>query len=155
MVQVVNAKKIHIPEIIEIWKELMDFHSDIDPFFTRKDNGHQIFEEYVKESIESQESQIFVALDGMNVVAYSLSNIAQYPPVFEHSTYGYVSDIAVKKEYWGQGIGTRLLNEIKKWFSQQGITRIELHVSSVNEVACSFWRKQGFKEYKYAMYLEI
>lgn len=155
MIQIVKAKPNHILEIIEIWKEFMDFHRDIDPFFTRRDNGHHSFKKHIKESIESQKSQVLVALDNEKVVAYSLSHVHHYPPVFGHTTYGFISDIAVKKEYRKQGIGKCLLNEIKRWFSQHGITRIELQVSSRNKVACSFWKKCGFKEYKYVMYLEI
>jgi len=154
MIQIAEAKQTHIPEIIEIWKELMDFHSEINPFFTRNDDGHHSFEKYIKESINSKKSQVLVALDGKKVVAYSLSNVAYYPPVFENTIYGFISDIAVKKECQRQGIGECLLDEIKKWFSQQGITRIELQAASGNKVACSFWKKQGFREYKYVMYLE-
>ena len=155
MVQVVEAKQIHVSEIVEIWKEFMDFHRKRDPFFTRRDEGHHDFQKYVKESIESRDFQALVALDGKKVVAYSLSRIAHYPPVFEHRTYGFISDIAVKRQYRRQGIGKSLLSKIKKWFSQQGITRIEVRVSSRNEVACSFWTKHGFKEYIHIMYLDI
>ncbi len=154
MVQIVEAKQIHVSEILEIWKEMMDFHRERDPFFARRDEGHHDFKKYVKESIESQNSQVLVALDDKEVVAYSLSHIAQYPPVFKHRTYGSISDVAVERQYRRQGIGKFLLREIKKWFFQQGINRVEVRVSSRNEVACSFWSKHGFQEYIHIMYLD-
>lgn len=154
MIQIVTARETHIPEIVELWKELMDFHREGDPFYIRSHDGHHRFEKYVRESMESQNSQVLVALEGEKVVACSISNVAHYPPVFERTTYGFISDMVVKKDYRRQGIAKRLLSEIRKWFSQQGVTRLELRVSSENEVAHSFWSKHGFKEYIYVMCLE-
>lgn len=143
-----------MPGVVECWKELMDFHRERDPFYTRSHDGHDKFEKYVRESMDSQNSQVLVVLDGEEVVACSISNVSHHPPVFERTTYGLISDMVVKSDYRRQGIGKRLLDEIRKWFSQQGITRIELRVSARNEVAYSFWNRHGFKETVYVMYLE-
>jgi len=155
MVEIIEAKKAHIPEIIEIWKEFMDFHRDIDPFFARQENAHHRVKQYLLESIRSGKSQVLIALDGEKIAAYSLSRIAEYPPVFEHKIYGFISDIAVKQEYQRQEIGKYLLDEIKKWFAEQGVKRVELEVASKNEVGKFFWVKHGFEEYKSVMFLEI
>jgi len=155
MVQIVKAKQLHVPEIVTIWKELMDFHKKRDPFFTRKADGHYNFEKYVKKLMGSKSSQVLVALDGEKVVAFSTACVSQYPPVLKRTNYGLISNIAVKEKYRRREIGENILSEIKKWFSKQGITRIELRTSSENEVARSFWAKHGFKEYERIMYLDI
>lgn len=155
MVEIKEAKKKHIPEIIEIWKEFMDFHRDIDPFFARRENAHRKAKQYLRESIRSRKSQVLIALDNRKVVAYSLSRIAEYPPVFKQSTFGFISDMAVKQNYQRQGIGKYLLEETKNWLTEQGVQRVELEVASKNEVGKSFWAKHGFREYKSIMFLSI
>lgn len=155
MISIVEAKKAHLPEIIEIWKEFMDFHKDIDPFFARNKDAHHKVKQYLRKSIRSKKSKVLVALSEREVVAYSLSRIAEYPPVFEHTTFGYIADLAVKQEFQKQGIGEGLLIEIKKWFAEQGVERVELEVASENKIGNSFWKKQGFREYKSVMFLEI
>ncbi|PIV19955.1 MAG: hypothetical protein COZ69_04380 [Deltaproteobacteria bacterium CG_4_8_14_3_um_filter_45_9] len=155
MIQIVNAKYAHVPEIVEIWKEFIDFHMERDAFFTRSEDGHLNFEKHVRKLIESENSRVLVALDGGKVVAYSIAHLAHHPPVFKNVNYGFISDIAVRQEYRRKGIGGDILHKIKNWFSKQGITRIELRVSSKNEVAQSFWIRQLFKEYVYVMYSEI
>ncbi len=155
MIEIVEARKAHIPEIIEIWKEFMDFHKDIDSFFARRKDAHHKVKQFLRESIRSKKSQVLVALADRKVVGYSLSRIAEYPPVFEHNTFGYISDMAVQQEFQKQRIGEGLLREIKKWFSEKGIKRVELEVVSENKIGNSFWKKHEFREYKSVMFLEI
>ena len=55
--------------------------------------------------------------------------------------------ISVKKEYWGEGIGTLILEEIIKYAkSSQTITNIHLSVNSENSRAISLYKKFGFEK---------
>ncbi|NIQ04567.1 MAG: GNAT family N-acetyltransferase [Candidatus Korarchaeota archaeon] len=155
MVKIERAQERHIPDIIEIWKEFMDFHKERDSFFTRSKEGHVKFEEYLKEVMTSERAQVLVALEEKKMIAYLLASIAEHPPVFERSTYGSINDLAVKREHRRQEIGSRLLTQVQEWFSQHGVKRIEVRVATENEVAVSFWRKHGFKEYLKRMYREL
>ena len=44
----------------------------------------------------------------------------------------------------GQGIGTLLLESVKRAFESQGVTRASLHVYNTNEIGNAFWNKSGF-----------
>jgi ribosomal protein S18 acetylase RimI-like enzyme len=57
---------------------------------------------------------------------------------------GSIYHAAVEIEKRGKGIGTLLLESVKRAFSMQGITRISLHVYNANEVGISFWKSSGF-----------
>jgi hypothetical protein len=59
---IMPAAESHIPEIVEIWKEFMDYHSDIDPYFARNEEGHSKFEEWLKELMKSDTALVLVAL---------------------------------------------------------------------------------------------
>jgi len=151
---IIPATESHIPEIVEIWKEFMDFHSKIDPYFARNEEGHSKFEEWVKDLMKSDTAKVLVALKDGQVVAYSLSQINKRPPLFKEVDYGYVYDLAVKKEYRRKGIGEQMLAEILGWFKSHQITRIELMVLAKNHVAFSFWEKHGFKVFLNRMYAQ-
>ncbi|MFH1335479.1 MAG: GNAT family N-acetyltransferase [Candidatus Zixiibacteriota bacterium] len=150
---IIPATESHVPEIVEIWKEFMDFHSDIDPYFARNEEGHSKFDEWVKELMKSDTALVLVALDQGQVVAYSLSQINKRPPLFKKVDYGYIYDLAVKSEYRRKGIGEQMLGEILGWFKSRQVDRIELMVLAKNKVAFSFWEKQGFKVFLNRMYL--
>lgn len=53
--------------------------------------------------------------------------------------------IAVKKEYWGIGIGKKLIEASIAWAKDNGISRITLTVDTVNYRAISLYTKLGFE----------
>ena len=153
--EITAATAVHVPEIVELWKEFMDFHRNCDPFFTRNKDAHKAFEEYVKEQITSKEAQVLVAVDSGHVISYSISQILKYPPIYLDETYGFISDIAVNSAYQRQGIGDAMLHRIFEWFRSRNIKRVELQVAAKNQVGYSFWRKNGFEDYIHVLYLKI
>ena len=57
----------------------------------------------------------------------------------------YISLIAVKKEYWSNGIGSKMLQELET-YKLRGYTSIGLEVSKANNRAYNFYKKHGFIE---------
>jgi ribosomal protein S18 acetylase RimI-like enzyme len=139
---------------LEVWKEFMDYHKNLDSLFTRRENGHLNFEKYIRELIKSNDAHVLVALDKEDVVGYSISLIQFYPPVFKREIYGLINDLAVKETHRRRGFGEKLLLKMFEWFKSHGIDRIELRVSFRNEIGYSFWKKHGFKDYQHVLYLK-
>lgn len=55
--------------------------------------------------------------------------------------------VAVRKPYWGQGIGCILMEEAIRWAHQTGIIRrLELTVQKRNSRAIRFYQKCGFEK---------
>ncbi len=44
--EITEARENHIPEIVELWKEFMDFHRDIDPRFPMRKDAHTNWEKH-------------------------------------------------------------------------------------------------------------
>lgn len=145
--KVVPAADLHIPEMVEIWKEFMDFHSDMDPFFKRREDGHKNFEKFVGDCIKSEESMVIVALDGDKTIGYSILIILRHPPVLKTERYGFIDDLAVRSGYRRRGTGTAILKEVFRWFKSMDIDRVELQVVSKNRIGYKFWEKHGFGDY--------
>lgn len=144
--RVITARRSHIPAIIELWKEFMDFHAALDPFYARRRHAHIGYGQHVMKSIGSRTKKLFAALDGEKIIGYAYAEIAKYPPVFAVRRFGYISDLYVDPAYRRRGAGRMLFAAVKDWFTGRGIQRIELGVASVNKTAASFWRKIGFAE---------
>jgi len=151
--EIITAQDHHILSIVEIWKELMDYHAALDPFLTRRLNGHLHFECFLREMMSSPDALVLAALARDSVLGYSISRISKYPPVFVNETYGYICDMAVREAYRRKGIGQRMLASIFEWFESRGITRIELRAVAANTPGCSFWKKMGFEIFSHTMFL--
>ncbi|MCL5015338.1 MAG: GNAT family N-acetyltransferase [Firmicutes bacterium] len=52
--------------------------------------------------------------------------------------------VGVKRNYWGQGIGTRLFEAAEQWAKTHGIIRMELTVMVPNRRALVLYHKMGF-----------
>lgn len=150
-----KAAKEDIPRLIELWKELMDFHGARDSFFSRSKEGPENFGNFLLENMSKDDAIVYVAEVEREVVGYTLAMIQDYPPVFEVKQYGLISDLAVTSEYRRSGVGRHLANIAKDWFIQKGMTRAEIGVAVTNEVSTSFWSKMGFRSYKESRYLDL
>ncbi len=50
------------------------------------------------------------------------------------------------------GAGTALLRRFEAWARQRGASEVQLHVSAGNALGKSFWGREGFTPYVYAMH---
>jgi dTDP-4-amino-4,6-dideoxy-D-galactose acyltransferase len=57
---------------------------------------------------------------------------------------GVIGLIATDMDYRGKGIGTALLNHIKRYATSSGMTRLEVTTQGGNETACRFYEKNQF-----------
>jgi GNAT superfamily N-acetyltransferase len=144
-----------VPSILELWKELMDFHKERDRIFSRSATGHEGFADVITGHISSDISCVFVAEAGKDIVGYCLAFIEKYPPVLEIKEYGLVQDVAVTENHRRRGIGKRLLHEAQRWFSKNGVRRIEARVAATNKISTGFWSKMGFTPYLETVFVEI
>ena len=144
-----------VPAIIEIWKELMDFHKELDEFFSRSATGHERFAEFLTGNIEKEDSCVLVAADGVHLVGYCQACISKYPPVLVREKYVEVYDMAVTEKYQRQGIGRMIIDALRRWYADKDVDRIELKYLTANKSAEEFWTKMGFKPYLKTAFLEI
>ncbi|MFC2070324.1 GNAT family N-acetyltransferase [Chloroflexota bacterium] len=152
--EIIPATENHIPEIIELWIEFMDFHQEIEPALKRGKDGHLAFEKHLRDSMQTEDSQVLLALDNNEVVGFSISQISKPYPVYEQENYGLISSIAVKTGHRRKRVGEQLLVKISEWLEFRNIDRIELSVVARNQVGYSFWKKHGFKDYMHRLYLD-
>jgi len=144
-----------VSAIVELWKELMDYHKKLDPIWTRSASGHERFAEFLTQHINSNDSCAFVAMDGKNPVGFCLIKISNYPPALEKQQYGELTNIAVTKKYRRRGIGKKLIKKVRQWCAKRGISRIEARYSMANKTSTEFWAKVGFRPYLKTTFLEI
>lgn len=47
-----KAELSDLTEIGDLWIELMDYHKELDPFFTRSPQGAELFKEYLSKQLK-------------------------------------------------------------------------------------------------------
>jgi ribosomal protein S18 acetylase RimI-like enzyme len=153
--EIIIGEEKHIPEIIELFKEFMEFHKKIDPRFPLSKYATKEFEKHLRELMKSEDSRILVAIDNEHVIGFMTARIATYTPLWEREKYGAIDTLAVTAGYRRMRVGEQMLYKIYQWFRSQQIDRVEVAVAAANEVGYPFWRKHGFKEFIHRLYYDL
>ncbi|MFC1951074.1 GNAT family N-acetyltransferase [Chloroflexota bacterium] len=155
MIRVEAAERKHIPQIISLWHELMEYHATLDPLFETRQEGANNWERYIRDLMRMREGKVFIALKDDEVIGYSVCKVSAHPPLFKQEYYGLIMDMAVKQGYQRQGTGTMLLESIYDWAHKMGLNRIELQVVPQNSQGYAFWKKHSFTDYLHSLYKMI
>lgn len=150
-----EAVENDMPTMVELWKEMMDFHKERDRVFTRTATGHEGWAEFITGHMSKEDSCVLVAECASRIVGHCLAFIVKNPPMLTTRRYGLFQELAVTANYRRYGIGEKLVKNMLAWFAEQGLERIEVRVSVQNELSTAFWRKMGFRLYAETLYREI
>ena len=134
-----------VSSIVKLWIETVDITKSLGPYFTRSDNGHITFAEFLSGHLNYERATVVVAVKDNQIIGYCLAFHLERPPIMVTRDYGIIYDITVDSENRRKGIGTQLFQTVKKWFKERGIKHIELNVINVNSEGRDFCKKIGLK----------
>lgn len=139
-------------QIIVVWQEFTQFHLDAEPLWNPGENAIGDFEIELIKQIQSDDAMVLVAIEQEEVLGFLIAEIGNQPPVFRLDRWGIITDLGIKKEYRRNGIGEKMLSEAMNWFAKDNIKLVEVYLLVQNQVATSFWSKQGFRVFSQRMY---
>ncbi len=154
-IEIRPATREDLSRILELWDELMSFHSQRDPFWNRCKQAESRFADFIGKSMTEADKFVPVACVNGRVVGYAHAAIQEHPPVLVNPRYGQIMEISVTQGLRRTGIGQRLVESILEWFRSRNLSRIEVRMHSVNEISTRFWAKLGFRPYLITSYLEL
>ena len=133
----------------------MDLHRELDQFFSRSENGHEVFAKFVEENNISEDGCVLVAEMQGSIVGFGQAKLEKHPPALKESEYGLILGFFVAEIHRRIGIGTELVKGIRKWFCEKGVRRIEVRHSTHNKMAARFWTDMGFRPYLRTLFMEL
>ena len=155
-VQIRKAKRDDIDRIVELNKQLTDYHRRLDKYYKPGSEIKKTFRKYLLEDIiGKRNTRVLVAEINGKIIGYFIGKIKKTKPIIVPKKVGRISDAFVEKEYRKSGIGRAMFRELIKWFKENKIKYVELSVHSKNEIGIKAWQKFGFKEFLKTMRLKI
>jgi ribosomal protein S18 acetylase RimI-like enzyme len=146
------------PEMLRLWREMMDFHARLEPRFRPRPEleGEQAWEEHLRAHVWGSEDWcVLVAEAEGRLVGQIMGMLREAVPVFEPERYGYVTDIVVDPAARRSGVGQALFDALKAWFRERGASHLELAVAHNNPVSQGFWRAVGCTDYTDIMWYDL
>ena len=99
--------------------------------------------DFIRKFAGNPGSIMLVAFDEGELIGTGAVSVVSGKPRFAHRR-----EIAssVRKDYWGKGIGTGLMNLLLDFAKKSGAEVLELEVRSDNEAAIALYKKFGFEK---------
>lgn len=149
-----KATQKDFPGIHKIFQEVHDHHlngtintfKDVDPFT----------KEEFTEAIKSKNTFLLTAKEENKILGFILATIVEKEgrhTKFKKSLH--INTIGTKKDSQNKGIGTALINEIKKIAKENKCDNINLSVWSFNDNAIRFYKHIGFNNQKINMEITL
>jgi GNAT superfamily N-acetyltransferase len=101
----------------------------------------------LEEDIVKKNGRYLIMEHEKRIIGYIFGEIREDKhPLFKRPKTGEFSDIAVKKEYQGQGISSLLYKELEEWFIKRKCEMITLNVN-INNDAKKIYERWGYEPY--------
>jgi hypothetical protein len=94
-IHVRKANAEDVAAVLLLWRELMEFHSDLDPQFRLVPGAVAQGEMHLMAELGHPASILIEAEQGAAVVGYCRASLRQQSPIFEHRTHGFISELHV------------------------------------------------------------
>ncbi len=152
------ATRNDLPEMLHLWREMMDFHAAVEPRFRPLPvpDGEAAWTRHLDGRVWDAENWcVLVAERDGQLVGQIVGVLQEAIPVFEAGRYGYVTDIVVAPEMRRSGVGQALFAALEDWFRQRGASHLQLQVAHHNAASQAFWRAMGCIDYMDTLWYDL
>jgi len=98
--------------------------------------------EFIRNTISNKNLLFLVGEIGGEIIANCSVGIVMNNKRYQHRA---SMGIAIKADYWNNGIGKIMMNECIKWCKETGVEQLELEVVTQNNRALSMYKNLGFQ----------
>ncbi len=141
-----RASKNDIKDILVLLEQVLKIHNKIRPDIFKED-GYKYSREQLEAIIADDSKPVYVYdIDGVVVAhAFCWIRISEETPAKVKRKTMFIDDLVVRDDYRGKGIGTTMLEYVKKEAKGIGCVSVTLDVWDGNDPAIEFYNKNGFK----------
>ncbi len=131
----------------EVFRETDLLHSTALPGLFRPMPGPARSRDCVAETIDSENSIVFVAEQNGKLIGavYAEAREAPVIPMVTPRRFAVIDTLVVTRSYRRKGVGTALAGELQRWVKAKGISQVELTIYEFNKPALAFYQKLGFR----------
>ncbi|MCE7742055.1 MAG: GNAT family N-acetyltransferase [Candidatus Heimdallarchaeota archaeon] len=139
------ASKEVVKTIVDIWEEVINWHSSFDSDFALDKDGRSNFGFMVSKAIHDPTQTVYIAKKDNEIIGFVFGYVKKHSGFFKNRIIAHISDIAVVKQYRRTGVGTALMQKFEKGFAKQNdANELSLYVHSQNKEGVDFYNKLGF-----------
>lgn len=145
-IEIKKADITHLTDIQELNNKLFELeYNNFDPAlkvgWTFEKNGIDYFKDMLNNEI------VYIALYKDKIIGYLAGSI-NVQGSYVTKSLAEVDNMFILEEYRKYGVGSRLINEFKKYCISNNIEELKVTASAKNINAIEFYKKNGLKEFE-------
>ena len=105
------------------------------------------------EMISSEDAEVVVATWKSQIVSSGYALVKKAKHYLDHEAYSYLGFMYTHPDFRGKGINSKILEVLKQWSEEKGLSEIRLTVYDENLPAIKAYEKYGFKKHLVEMRL--
>ncbi len=109
----------------------------------------------IKAMIESNDTEVIIALINDEIIASAYVQIKKAKPYLKFDEYAYVGFMYVKPEHRGKGMSQKVIEQLTLWAKSRNLNELRLNVYEDNHRAVSAYEKFGLKKHMVEMRVKI
>lgn len=140
------------PQIVTLFEEFQDYLVSLDPLrgLRRLPGYGEYYLQKTLDDVAEHDGVFYVATD-LDVVIGFVTGIVMKPTQGDllglvPSIRGRITELFIRQSYRGQGIGTRLMQDVEKYLLQRGCNVIRVEVFVPNQDAHQFYKNLGYQD---------
>ncbi len=143
-----EAEHSDLDRIVELWKELFNYHEQFDDIFEIAPGGEKHYRAFAEVHIERDDGLLLVVVEGDEVIGYCMGQMKVMPPIARQRDIGMIVDMTITASKRSEGLGRMLAQRVEGEFSKRGAERMELRAATGNRLSNHFWEKVcGYAEF--------
>ena len=146
-----KAKLADLPTLLEFEQGIITTERPMDPSLRP---GYINYYD-LKALILQDKSEVLVVEQDGQIVGSGYALIKDAKPYLHHDIYAYLGFMYVLPSHRKQGINKMILEGLKNWSKEQGLSEMRLEVYADNPIAIKAYEKAGFSANMVTMRMDI
>ncbi len=155
-IRIEPLKAEFIDELIPLWIRFMQYHANLDEFYTMHPEAPDRFRRYISSMLVPDDNvYAYVGIVGDDIAGMTILKREQLPPVFLFDEYCLLEMMGVDEKFRRKGVGELMMEECHRWCREHGLDHIQLQVEFRNRIGLGFWHKMGFQDHSLTVMKDI
>lgn len=139
-IQIRQATPDDLDMLLEFEQGIIEAERPFDSTLREEKISYYDLDAYIRDS----NTEVVVAECDGQLIGSGYGRVMEALPYLKHEKYTYLGFMYVHPGYRGKGVNKLIVDTLKKWSLERGITEIRLNVYSANEAAIKAYEKAGF-----------
>lgn len=130
----------------ELWLSLAREMENVSDYNRLEDNlDLESTIEHKKDTIRSENSYMFVAEEGEEMIGFISAKIEESIPIFARGDKLKIDEMYVRPEFRREGVASELMDRVEETAEDKDVETLELSVDVENDSAQELYRNHGFE----------